>query len=85
MAGTAAIQLSDKLFSGISNATVRENCPTDDYDDRNKGIEGDVVETANKIGEIRKGLGELDLDNPPAGNPSVPGLEEEIASAGASP
>ena len=84
LAGTAAIQLSDKLFSGISNADVNDNCPTDDYDDRNKGIEVDVDETIAKIGEIRSSLGELELANPPGPAP-LPELEEEIAAAGASP
>ena len=88
LAGTAAVQLSDKLFSSVSNAKVSDNCPTDDYDDRDKGIVAAVKKTMGKIKEARIGLGELDkevLANPPATPPAVPGLEEKIAAATDSP
>ena len=59
LAASAAAQLGDKLFSGISNATL--NCPTGVYDEKNKDILADVKKTIDKIGKIRTSLGELDL------------------------
>ena len=60
LAGSAAAQLGDKLFSGISNATL--NCPTNVYDQRNQEIFADVKQTIDKIGVIRSELGELEIE-----------------------
>lgn len=82
LAGSAAAQLGDKLFSGISNATL--NCPTGVYDRNNKELLADVNETIKKIGEIRSSLGELKLDGatPPSEEEAMQLVSEECASAG---
>ena len=71
LAGSVAAQLGDKMFAGFSNATL--NCPTGVYDKKNKDILADVEKTIEKIGVIRSGLGELDLEGK-----KRPSLEEAI-------
>ncbi len=77
LAGTAAAQLGDKLFSGISNATL--DCPTGAYDKKNEEILADVEKTIAKIREIRSSLGELDLDgkDPPPAEEAISDLVGE--------
>jgi len=77
LAGSAAAQLGDKLFSGISNATL--NCPTGVYDRNNEELLADVNDTIKNIGEIRSSLGELKLDGatPPSAEQPLQALSEE--------
>ena len=83
LAGSAAIQLGDKLFSGISNATL--NCPTGNYDRQITAWTKDAEETVARIGEIREVIDGLKLE----GAEEIPdneiaatlGLEGTCASA----
>ena len=77
LAGSAAAQLGDKLFSGISNATL--NCPTGVYDQKNEALLADVNDTIKNIGEIRSSLGELKLDGTtsPSAEQPLQALSEE--------
>ncbi len=75
LAGTATIQLGDKLFAGVSNATL--HCPTAAYDKRIRALRDDAEETAQRIGELREALGEI----APAGKEPPP-VDEAVQVVG---
>lgn len=83
LVGSAAAQLGDKLFSGISNASA--NCPTTVYDKRNKEILADVKQTIADICKTRTSLGEklnCQAEPPPAEEAMGQIAGDECAKAG---
>lgn len=59
-AGSATIKLTDKIFSGISNATI--NCPTGSYQRKIDLLRERADRTVGIIGQLRHELEEIKLD-----------------------